>query len=350
MSKKKDILILGGGHQGLAMAAHLSSCGESVNLWNRTQDRIAHIQNTGKIHFSGIVNGVARINKASSCIDDVLADIIMITTPATAHKEIASMLARKLTSKHIVILNPGRTFGALEFAEIIKSSGNNDMPKIAETQTIVYTCRRDETNNVKIYALKNNVAIAAVNNDDIDDIINAIPICIRDYYMKSDSIIQTSLGNVGMILHCAPVLMNIGWIESPVYEFKYYYDGISKSVASFAEKIDAERINVARALGETVETVSQWMKRSYGIAGDNLYECINNNLYYKDIDAPQTIRHRYLDEDVSYGLVPLENIAKYMNTSVPCTTLVIDLANAVMNIDYRKIGRVISLETIKKYF
>ena len=58
----------------------------------------------------------------------------------------------------------------------------------------------------------------------------------KKYFSVENNIARTSLANIGMILHCAPVLMNIGWIENGKVAFKYYYDGISQTVAKYIEK------------------------------------------------------------------------------------------------------------------
>lgn len=339
-SKKiKEYLIIGGGHQGLTMAAHFSLNGEKVNLWNRTLGNIQTVYETKKIHCAGEIEGTATVNMVSTDIDDVWTDIIMVTTPAIAHKDIARIIAHKVTDNTIIILNPGRTLGAMEFKEQLKKSGCIHNPKIAETQTIVYTCRRDLSNGVTIFALKKDVMIAALDNDHTNEVMEAIPECIRSNFQIEDSIIKTSFGNIGMILHCAPVLMNIGWIESQVAEFEYYYDGISKSVARFLEKMDLERLNVAKALGYELESTRDWLIRSYNVKGDGLYDCISNNMHYKGIFAPKSTNHRYIEEDIPCGLVPLEYVAKQKGIETPLTTLIIDMANAIMEKDFRKIGR-----------
>ena len=88
-----------------------------------------------------------------------------------------------------------------------------------------------------------------------------------------------------------------------------------------------------------IETLVEWLVRTYDTHGSNLFECLQNNVYYKDIDAPLTIYHRYIEEDVPNGLVPLESAGKTHGVPTPATSLIIDLANMVMGKDYRKIGR-----------
>lgn len=343
------VLVCGGGHQGLAMAAHLALNGVSVTMWNRSSEHIREIIDTGEIYCSGVVSGVAKIEKASSVFSDVVSDFVMVTTPSSAHKDIAKELAPYVHKDMIVVLNPGRTFGAIEFAQTLLECGVKELPHIAETQTIVYTCRRGKKNTSNILVLKQDVKIAALKDSDINYIMAKMPDCLRDYFSIVDSVLLTSFANVGMVLHCAPVMMNVGWIENDKVDFKYYYDGISKSVADFIEKIDMERQAVAKAAGCPIESVAEWLRRTYKVQGKDLYECICNNESYREIDAPPTIHCRYILEDVPNGLVPIEMLGKELGVLTPNMSIIIDLASAILNIDFRKTGRTFSMKTVKQY-
>ncbi len=332
------------------MAAHLTLNGVEVKLWNRTQRNIQEVIDTGVIHCSGIVNGDAKISMVSTNMADVVTDFVMVTTPSSAHKDIARELAQFVTPDMVIVLNPGRTFGAIEFAEELKKNGVKTLPHIAETQTIVYTCRKSGPNSTSILALKNNVEIAAIRGSDIKYIMDRMPKCLKPYFKIVDSVGRTSLSNVGMVLHCSPVMMNVGWIETEKVDFKYYYDGISTSVARFLEKIDAERQAVARAGGFEIESVKDWLKRTYGVEGADLHECIRNNEAYKEIDAPPTLNTRYIFEDVPNGLVPVEAMGQEFDVPTPNISTIINLACSVMDADYRATGRRFTSSQLKKYF
>lgn len=349
-NENKAVLVCGAGHQGLTMAAHLALNGNKVHLWNRTQKNICALMKSGIIHCEGIVKGDARIDKVSDNISDVISDFVMITTPSNAHKDIAKMLAPYAHKQMVIILNPGRTFGAIEFAEELKKCGVEHLPHIAETQTIVYTCRKTGVDRTHIIALKKEVKIAALQGSDICFILQHLPKCIKPYYKSVDSVSITSLSNVGMILHCAPVLMNVGWIESEKVDFKYYYDGISKSIAGVLEKMDIERQQVAAAMGYKVEPVADWLRKEYQVSGNTLYECIKNNEAYRTIDAPPTLDCRYIFEDVPNGLVPIEHLGKCLGIGTPIISMFIDLASVTLNCDFRVIGRRYDIGVLKKYF
>ena len=67
----EEVLIIGAGHQGIAMAAHLSLNGVKVNLWNRSEKTIESIKATNKIIVDGVVQGEGKINKVSTDIEEV---------------------------------------------------------------------------------------------------------------------------------------------------------------------------------------------------------------------------------------------------------------------------------------
>ena len=344
----KSVAILGAGNSGLAMAAHLSLQGLSVRLWNRTAAHIANLIKTKTVYSEGVVAGTAKLAMVSTEMADILAGIetVLITTPASAHAELARQIAPYVKQDMLIVLNPGRTYGALEFARNLQQAGCRQLPEIAEPQTIIYTCRRSGEQSSNILAIKADVLISALRTTDAKEVIARLPECIQPCFIPAQSMIQTSLGNVGMILHCAPVLMNIGWIENKKVQFKYYYDGITPTVATLLEKMDRERINVARALGMGVESVADWLQRTYQITGNTLYECIQNNKAYATIDAPESIHHRYLEEDVPCGLVPTEKTGQLLGVATPTISLIIELASAVKEQNFRQLGRQITPEEI----
>ena len=187
-SSAHTVFVCGAGHQGLSMSAHLALHGLDVNLWNRTQKNIQEVIDTGTIHCSGIVNGDAKIGKVSSNIGEVISDFVMVTTPSSAHKDIARTLAPYVHKDMVVVLNPGRTFGAIEFAEELKKYGISELPHIAETQTIVYTCRKSGKNSTNIFALKKDVEIAAIQGSDISYVMSLMPECLKPYFKVVDSV------------------------------------------------------------------------------------------------------------------------------------------------------------------
>ncbi|SKB94863.1 opine dehydrogenase [Lachnospiraceae bacterium] len=344
------IAVLGAGNSGLAMSAHLSQLGCDVNLWNRTRHNIEKLIRTKTIFCEGLKENSVRINLITDDIDEALkdVDIIMVTTPAYSFFDIGCLIAAKIKENVPIILNPGRTFGAMRLERIIKEHSSLNSVSIAETQTILYTCRKYDEDRVKVFSLKRDVRIASKKMETVNSILEKLPYEFRNRFEIEESLAKTTLSNVGMVLHCAPLLLNSGWTENRDNSYKYYYDGITPTIGAFIEKIDDERVSVAKRLGYDIETTKAWMERSYGIKGKTLYECIRNNEAYKKIDAPDSLDHRYITEDIPFGLVQIEKIGKLINVETRTITLVIDLAEQLFNADYRKAADWLDEDVVKE--
>jgi len=342
MSDTNPIAILGAGASRLAMASHLALNGASVRLWNRSAATLGRTLVTKQIECSGEISGVACLDLVTTDIAEALegVELLLITAPAHAHADLACLVAPFLNGKKAIILNPGRTFGAVEFAHVLRAEGVVELPTLGETQTIVYTCRKTSRHSVIVLKVKHEVLLGTLHGkEDAKRLIETMPECLRLRFVPAEHWIETSIGNVGMILHCLPTLLNAGWIESPRAEFKYYYDGITPSIATLLEKLDRERVGVAKSLGHPVETTMEWFSRSYGVFERSLFDCVQKNEYYRTIDAPATLSHRYLLEDVPCGLVPLEAIGKAIGLRMPVCGLAVDLACAITGKDFRNEGR-----------
>ncbi len=334
------IAIIGAGNSGLAMAAHLAARGHSVRLWNRSAATIEILLETHTAHLSGALEETARLDLVTTDLREALDGVllVMVTTPASAHRELAAAMAPYLEKYADIILNPGRTFGAIEFYSILKQWRPDLSCLVAETQTIIYTCRKIGPASVNVLALKSGVMLSTFDASKNIELLGRLPLCLRTYLTTAASMIDTSIGNVGMILHCLPFLINISRVESG-QAFKYYIEGITPSVANLLEKADRERLTVAGRLGRRLESCRDWMKRTYGLGGESLYQVIQANNAYFTIDAPPNMMHRYIFEDIPCGLVPLEVAGKLLGIETPVVTMILDFATHLMERNFRAEGR-----------
>lgn len=338
---RKKVTIVGAGNNGLTMAAHLASEGYLVKIWNRSEKTIEKIIRTKTIKSKGYINGEFKIELATTHLKEAMegSEFIFITQPAHTHNQLASIMAPYITDKMILVLNPGRTFGIFDFRKELLANGVKKLPALAETQTIIYTCRKLAEDEVILLEMKNNVLLSTFTPSENQNFINALPSCIAERYKPAKSMVETSLGNVGMILHSAPVLLNTGWIENKETQFLYYYSGITPSIAGLLEKLDKERVGVAAKLGINTQSIVEWFGSCYNVYHEKLYDCIQGVESYKTIDAPTSLDHRYIFEDIKTGLVPLEAMGKYLGFEMKITSLIIDLATELLNYNFRKEGR-----------
>jgi len=338
---KPKFAVLGAGHGGLAMAGHLSFMGFHVNLYNRSEERLWGIKATGVIKLDGEIEGDGRVALATTDIESAIrdVDIIMVVVPATAHRFMAEACAPFLKDGQIVILHPGRTFGALEFKQILLKLNPDVNAIIAEAQTFLYASRVVGPGHVHIFRVKNSIPIAAVRAHKIPLVIEKLKPAYNEF-VPGDNIFKTSFDNIGAVFHPAISILNAGWIED-INEFQFYVEGITRSVARVLEKVDSERVAVAASLGIRAMTAREWLYLAYGAAGKTLYEAIHSNPGYRGIMAPPTLDMRYLNEDVPESLVPIASIGKKFNVETPTINSLIYLASCLNESDYMTSGRTV---------
>jgi|Deesub1362A_J573_1020465.scaffolds.fasta_scaffold00052_4 opine dehydrogenase len=343
-NKEDDLkfAVIGAGGGGQATAAHLALMGFEVNLYNRSRERIKHIQRKKGIEVTGIINAFGELNKVTTNIKEAIedADIIIVVVPASGHEDVAKLCAPYLKDGQLVVLTPGRTFGALEFINVVRKNGSSADIIIAETQTIIYTSRCKEHTEVEILALKKRVPLATLPATQTNNVVEIMK-DIYPQFVPATNVLKTSLDNIGAIFHPTPTLLNAGWIETPQTNFKYYYEAITPTVAKFLEIIDKERMDVAEALGIDALSAKDWLYEAYGVKGETLYEALQNNDKYHTIDAPMTLQHRYIFEDVPTGLVPLASLGDMLGVPTPNIKLIIQLASRLTGIDFWKNGRTV---------
>lgn len=339
--RKLKFAVLGAGHGGQAMAGHLALMGYEVNLYNKTPQRIEEIKRQGGIHVSGIYSGFGKLHLVTSDLGHAVdgVDIVMIVSPATAHAYFADALRPFLVDEQIVVLNPGRTGGALEFARILRE-GNHNKVIIAETQTFLYASRVIGPAQARIMGLKKVVPVAAFPSTGSQLVYQKLH-RVFPQFTPAKNILKTSLENIGAIFHPVPTLLNVGRIESTKGNFSYYHEGISPSVAHLIQKIDDERMMVASALGVEVLSARDWVHKVYDASGETLYEALQNNRHYEGISAPSTVDHRYIFEDVPMSLVPIASLARIVNVPTPAIDTVVNMACFLHEKDYWATGRTV---------
>ncbi|HNR97039.1 MAG TPA: NAD/NADP octopine/nopaline dehydrogenase family protein [Anaerolineae bacterium] len=343
--KKTTYAVIGAGHGGKAMAAHLALMGFQVTLFNRTPDNVRVIKQRGGIElesYEGGPSGFGRIHHVTSDMGEAVdgAPVIMVVLPSSGHADIARLCAPVLRDGQIVVLHPGRTCGAIEFRKVLSDNGCKADVVVAEAETFIYASRSDGPAQARIFRIKDTVPVAALPAPQTSRVLAALAPAYPQF-IDGISVLHTGLNNMGAIFHPALILLNMGRIESTGGEFEFYIDGVTTSVARVLEVLDRERVTVAASLGIRAQTGLEWLKRAYDATGADLNEAIHNQEGYYGIKAPKTLNHRYIFEDVPMSLVPMASLGQQYGVSVRGMDAIMRLACIVHNTDYWRKGRTV---------
>ena len=343
MNENTHYTVVGAGHGGKAMAAHLALMGFPVTLYNRTPENVAAIKTRGGIvleSYDGGPRGFGHLVLVTSDMGEALeqTEVIMVVVPATAHADIAKAAAPHLRDGQIVVLNPGRTGGALEFVCVLSDNGCQADVTVAEAETLIYASRSEGPAQARIFRIKDAVPVAALPATRTPRVLEALSTPFP-LFIDGTSVLHTSLNNMGAIFHPALTILNAGRIESTSGEFQFYIDGVTPSVARILEALDRERVTVAAALGIRARTGIEWLRMAYDANGATLHEAIHNQSGYRGIKAPSTLNHRYITEDVPMSLVPIAALGRQYGVRVRGMDSVIRQACIIHQTDYWRRGR-----------
>ena len=345
MNTPEKFTVIGAGHGGKAMAAHLAIMGAEIALWNRTFDHVSVIKKRGGIELEsmeGGPHGFGKIKLVTSEMSEAIpfAQVIMVVLPSSAHADIAKAAAPYLKDGQIVILHPGRTLGAIEFVKVMRDNGCTAEVTVAEAETFIYASRSDGPAQAHIFRIKEAVPLAALPSKHNEVVLNAI-LHVFPQFIDGVDVLHTGMNNMGAIFHPALTLLNAGRIESTRGEFQFYIDGVTPSVANVLEVLDRERVTVAASLGIRARTAMEWLKMAYDTTGVDLHEAIHNQPGYYGIQAPPTLNHRYITEDVPMSLVPIASFGQRFGVSVRGIDSIIRLACIIHHTDYYRRGRTV---------
>ena len=333
------VAILGAGNGAHAMAGHLALKGFTIRLYNKFEEEIVHMRDHGGVTVEGSIEGFGRLELVTTDIASVLdgARAIMVVLPAFVHRFIAEVCAPHLQDGQVVVLNPGRTGGALEFAKVLRERDVTAQVRVAEAQTLIYACRITGPAQVRINSIKRQVPVAAFPAADTGAVL-AVARQLFPEFVPAANVLETGFNNIGAIFHPSTTLFNASRIEAGE-EFEFY-SSITPMVAGFLEAVDGERVATAKAYGVGVDSARDWLSRTYeGIRGDNLYERLQSCAAYRGIEGPKSLKVRYVFEDVPTGLVPIASFAQTAGIPTPASRSIVDIACVMYSRDFWTEGR-----------
>ena len=336
------IAVLGAGAGGTAVAFDCASHGHEVRLFDFAQfpENVAAVASQGGINAEGDISGFGGIVHAGDDIDVTLkdAELIYVVGPAYSTEPFGKAVAGKLQPGQTVIVSPSSCGGALAFKQAAGLPLEDESIRVAETSTLHYAVRLTEPGKVHVFLkLKAGNLLAALPNRDTDDILRLI----ADVYPSMEpakSVLQTSLQNANPIIHPAVTLANAARIESTGGDFLFYEEGVSDSTGRLIEALDNERIAIGAKLGiEVLPDPQMGMRQGYMLE-DNYGNAYRKAPGFLGIGAQPQLDHRYLNEDVGYGLVFMSRLARQISVETPTMDAMIQVTSVLMHRDYAEEG------------
>ncbi len=360
----RTIAVLGAGHGGFGAAADLSLRGYQVRLYARNEASLAPIRRTGGIHVEGVRTGFASLAAVTTDMAEAVAgaDLITVVLPAVAYPAYARTLAPLLEPGQMVFIDPGHTFGGLRFAHELRKAGYDGELQSCETASITHGSRKkgavetiasigagtDDEAAVFIAKYIENLGFSAFPGKNAERLYERLKPVYPEIRLRS-SVIETAFANVNAVFHPPGMILNAGWVEFTGGDFLFYNEGITEAVGRVTQAIDDERVAVARALGVPARPFldlfyEMGMTTAEAHASGSIHRACVESAPNRMAKAPASLRHRYVDEDLGYGLVPMAAFGGLVGVPTPAIDALVDLASFATGVDYRAEG--MTLESI----
>jgi len=356
----KKIAVLGAGHGGYAMSAELSQVGYEVNLYEHPDvaDNLKPIIEKGGINLivhtpegeplegpAGGKSGFVKITgKVSSDIKEAVkgVDLIMLVVPSFVRERFIRLLAPQVEEGQTIVVWPGY-FGALLVEKVFKDMGVEKNVTICETESLIYACRKLGSAQVLVKAKKDKLLLGVFPASRTVGTIKHLK-KIFPQFAPAQNVLETTLANINPVLHPQSVLLRMYSVERKFYP--YFEDtggfmagyNVTPGIASVMEAVDRERIALGKKLGLKIATLKDLLKGFYGATGKDLCEAILNCYAYKRSTGPTSLKHRYVSEDVPFGLVPFASLGDEISVPVPTIKGMVAIACAATKINYGSEG------------
>ncbi|WP_298108104.1 NAD/NADP octopine/nopaline dehydrogenase family protein [uncultured Bacteroides sp.] len=337
-----NVSILGCGNVGVAIAADLSIGGHDVSLIKTSHtkesvyDKIRQNGNRVLLKENGDYK-TAVIKEVSHNISKVdQADVVFVTIQSTYHEELIERINRYLHQRQIVVCICSY-LSSFYFKKHCKF-----LPTIVETAGPYLEGRIEENDTpgevvFRVGCRLSRSPLSIFQQELADECMVKIHQLYKGF-SNDYSVMESALLNPNMVLHTVGSVMSIPRIEYSKGDFCMYREAYARgNDATFKVmmQLDAEKKDILKRLGCNPVDIFA----AGGFLGDPIKSFYD---YAESPDraiSPTSVRSRYITEDVSQGLVLLENIAQIIGMVVPVASSLITISGAALGIDFREVGR-----------
>jgi opine dehydrogenase len=306
----------------------MASKGVDVCLWAPTRKGIQRLLDGKPIVSTGVLEGefpaTASLDVAKAVTD---AEIIIVAIPGDGHKTVLDLLVPHIRKGQIIAISSHMSLSALYLSRQLEV--RKVACPISAWATTATTGQRIGSGKVLVSTVRKHIVAATVRSEDYGEAARTLSDIFGDVFTSASDPIAVTLANTNPETHLAVALCNLTRME---YGEKWgIYRGISGAVGRLIEALDRERLRLASRFGRSVHTVQEHLQESFGLPlGAVADMAAEQNIRRKGgPPGPTTLEHRFVLEDVPFGIVPIVKFGRIMGVDMPLHEAGVELISAL---------------------
>jgi opine dehydrogenase len=318
--------VAGTGGIGCASAAWLAHAAHEVSVWS-PGGRGADALRDAPLQSDGVLQASVRVRVADDAKTLVSrSDVLLVAVPVNGHKAVMDQLLPHLRSGQMVIVSSMASLSALYLFEQAAIRGID--VTVAAMGTTVLTARRSAAAQVRIMTRRSELGVSALPRARADDVLRVCRMLFGDVFVPQANVLASTLTNINPVAHGPLALFNWTRIERAENWPQYHY--MTPQVAGVIEKLDAERLALARAFGLDVRSIEEHFAKSFGTTSATL-AAIAAELHAKrgGPPGPTDTHTRFISEDVPFGLAFCLELGRMADIAMPATQTMVQAASLV---------------------
>jgi opine dehydrogenase len=333
---------------------------EEVSLYNRSPERLDPIRANGNRIFSrGIIGGEEGMEMQLALVTDNPveaidgADFIVMAGTQPAIDHLGTALCNDIKPHQVIIIGSGTLGSTWEMIASLRSGGCKELPVVGEFSILPYATKLDggQQGRVWVRGVKGALDAAFAPSDRLTPGFRQWLLEIYPYLNICPDVLYTGLSGANMVVHPVVVLRNQEKVRAGE-PWALYKEGVTPEVGALMDQVDDERMAIARACNLDLIPIYQFLVEAYppfdNAVATDMYTWFRSRMRSKSgqihleaVPGPTSFNVRLLEEDVPYGMVPLEGLGKLLGVPTPTVTMFIDEANELLGEDYRATGRTV---------
>lgn len=314
--------ILGLGKIGHNTAATLVSRGLEVSGFTRDPEKAKAVNEHG-ITVTGALEGNFKVQATTDIAEAIKgAKFLVVTTTSKGHKPMAELLKGKLEEGQRIVIITGN-WGAYEFYSVLKDEALEKHVIIGETSgnlaaspTLTYPA----TTFMK--PSKKSMSFATIPGSAGPAVVEELKQAFPEFYAV-ENVLDTSMNNTNPPVHVPFCIFNITRMANGE-DAQFYGQCLPPILLDFVMAADAERCEVAKAIGGASKSILDLMNAAWKVDYDNIKDLGLENSSLKNVKLPKTPYHRFLTEDVPYGYMAVSRLGKKYGVPTPRIDLLVE--------------------------